>query len=330
MDTHLGSHPLRAPADFGGSCLVGECTFDAELLIPSTTHLGLSKVGSYLYGTWRDAEGNLLRALRAVLAESSPMGFAFTSHRGSQLEHDSTAEARMWRGQTSIERDGESVTFSSADATHERAFRFRHEPDGCSWDDADVLAVQGVALGPAVQWFSTWDGGAAFTVTGKYRSRGTFLGRAVEGFIGHEIHYFSPGANWIDSPFGQGREYCWQHVANEYDDGTIVHASFASGADGWGFAMVHDESGHFHCTADVDVEATVRENGYPETVTYRFLDQSWTWRIDPQGERPALSAGAMIGADGTCTRDGDPRAVRLSMGNSDWWTDGRAASIIRR
>jgi hypothetical protein len=133
----------------------------------------------------------------------------------------------------------------------------------------------------------------------------------------------------MESPFGRGREYCWQHVANEYDDGTTVHASFACGSDGWGFAMVHDETGRFHCTTDVVAEATVRENGYPETVTYRFLDQSWTWRIDPQGERPALSPGPLIGADGTCTRDGDARAVRLSMGNSDWWTDGRAASIIR-
>jgi hypothetical protein len=25
------------PADFGGRCLIGECAFDAELLLPSTT-----------------------------------------------------------------------------------------------------------------------------------------------------------------------------------------------------------------------------------------------------------------------------------------------------
>ena len=278
--------PSRAPADFGGSCLIGECTFDAELLLPSTSFLGLSKVGSYFYGTWRDDEGNLLRALRGVSAESSTICHAFTSRPGGQLEPDHAAEAELWRGATTIERVGDSVTFSSVDADRDTDFRFRHEPDGCSWNEGSVLALSGDTLGPAVQWCNTWAGGACLTVTGKYRSRGRFLGRAVEGFVGHEIHYFTPGANWIESPFGQGREYCWQHVANEYDDGTTVQASFACGADGWGFAMVHDEAGRFHGTTDVVAEATVRPNGYPETITYRFLDQSWTWRIDPQRRTP--------------------------------------------
>jgi hypothetical protein len=180
-----------------------------------------------------------------------------------------------------------------------------------------------------MQWFGAWGDGACLVVTGKYRARGTFLGRAVEGFVAHEIHYFSPGASWLESPYGRGREFCWQQIANEYDDGTMAAATFACGADGWGFAMLHDESGAFHATADVEATATVGPNGYPETVTYRFLDQSWTWRIDPRGERAPLAPGPLIGADGTCTRDGDDRSVRYSMGSSDWWTDGRAAAIIR-
>jgi len=38
----------------------------------------------------------------------------------------------------------------------------------------------------------------------------------------------------------------------------------------------------------------------------------------------------MLGADGTCVRDGDNREIRYAMGNSDWWTDGRAGHIIVR
>jgi hypothetical protein len=178
-----------------------------------------------------------------------------------------------------------------------------------------------------MQWFNTWDGGACFSATAKYRSNGTFLGRSVEGFVGHEIHYFTPGADWMASPYAEGREICWQQVANEYDDGSIVQATFAYGADGWGFAMVQD--GTFLCSTDLDVEARVRANGYPEQINYRFLDQSWTWRIDPQGERAMIAPGPMLGADGTCTRDGDDRLVRYSMGNSDWWVDGRATPIIK-
>jgi hypothetical protein len=38
----------------------------------------------------------------------------------------------------------------------------------------------------------------------------------------------------------------------------------------------------------------------------------------------------MIDADGTCVNDDEKRSVRYSMGNSDWWTDGRAEAIICR
>jgi hypothetical protein len=94
--------------------------------------------------------------------------------------------------------------------------------------------------------------------------------------------------------------------------------------------MLHDESGRFHATTDVRVTATVRLNGYPETIGYDFLDQRWTWRIDAQGERAKTIPGAPLGADGTCRRDGDDRIVRFSLGNTDWWTDGRADPIISR
>jgi hypothetical protein len=321
---------IAPPADFGGACLIGECSFDAELLLPTTTYFGLPKSGSYLYGTWRDDAGNLLRALRGVHADSSTMRFLFTSEPGGQLTQHLGADHELWAGPIAIDRGGEYVRFESEGAEHAHRFEFRHEPDGCAWTDGEFLSVAGTAVGPGVHWFNTWDGGASYAITGKYRVRGTFLGRPVEGFVGHEIHYFPSDSTWQTSPYGQGREICWQQVANEYDDGSMVQATFGYGTDGWGFAMVHDEHGAFHCTTDVEVEATVRANGYPETIRYRFLDESWTWRIDPQGERPRLAPDqTMLGADGTYTRDGDDRAVRYSMGNSDWWLDGRADAIVK-
>jgi len=86
-----------------------------------------------------------------------------------------------------------------------------------------------------------------------------------------------------------------------------------------------DEHGTF---TEVSVHATVGTNGYPDTVRYQFCDQFWTWRIDPQGQRPPIAAVSMPCADGTCVRDGEHRRVPYSMGNSDWWTDGRADNIL--
>ncbi|BBZ38843.1 hypothetical protein [Mycobacterium conspicuum] len=324
----MHTQSLPTAGDFGGQCLIGECGFDAELLLPSSTYHGLQKFGSFIFGSWRDGDGNLRRAIRAVFAESSPVRHLFVAAPGGQLQSVEHAEHQLWSGTTAVQQARSSVLFRSIGAGPGEAFTFEHQAEACHWMDAELLDVAGRLVGPAVQWFNTWAGGACLAVTAKYRTSGTFLGAPVQGFVGHEIHYFPTGANWIASPYGQGREFCWQHVANEYDDGTLVQASFAYGADGWGFAMLHDEAGTFHAATDVRATATVRPNGFPETVNYHFLNQSWTWRIDPQGERPVLMPGVPIGADGTCQRDDDQRMVRYSLGNSDWWTDGRAQPII--
>jgi len=134
-------------------------------------------------------------------------------------------------------------------------------------------------------------------------------------------------AGWIASSYGQGREF-WQHVANEYDDGTMVQASFAYGLTGGDSPWCTPRRARFTAT-DVHARPTACANRFPETVNYRFLDQSRKWRIDAPGERPTLMPSALIGADGTCQRDGDRRIVHYSLGNSDWWTDGRAQSILR-
>jgi hypothetical protein len=330
MEDLAGRSNLRPPGDFGGQCLVGECAFDAPLLMPASCYLGLAKSGSYFYGTWRDPDGNLLRAMRGAPLDIPTFRFLFMSRPGEQLRLEEDAGRHLWSGPVTVVRRQEDVSFSGPGDELHAAFEFCHQPDSCSWSEGSVLSVSGPSLGPALQWFSTWPEGGCLSATAKYRTTGFFLGRRVEGFVGHEIHYLPEGVGWRDTPYYAGREVCWQQIANEYDDGSTIQGTFAYGTDGWGFAMLHDENGGFHCTTELDAEATVRDTGYPDTITYRFLKQSWTWRIDPQGERPPIGPGELIGADGTCTRDGDTRRVRYSMGNSDWWLDGRAEPIIRR
>ena len=64
------AHPIAPPADFGGRCLIGRCSFDASVVDLTTTSLGLRKEGSYLYGTWRDEDGNVLWRARLTPKET--------------------------------------------------------------------------------------------------------------------------------------------------------------------------------------------------------------------------------------------------------------------
>jgi len=305
-------------------CLVGQCSFDAELLLPTSTFFGLPKAASYIYGTWRDEQGNLLRALRGLEANSTEFAFVFEAIAGGQLEF-APSTTSLYRGPIEISQATTDVTFAAHDP---ELFAFRHRKDSCSWQEGDLLSLTGAQIAPAIQWFNSWPQGGCFSATAKYRSQGQILGRDVQGFIGHEIHYMPSSASWVDSPYGRGREICWQQVANEYDDGSIEQATFAVGTDGWGFALIHDIDGNFTSSTYVTADAEVLANGYPARITYRFDDQVWTWRLDKQGQRARTTPTAPLGADGTCTRDGETRGVKYSMGNSDWWTDGRANALL--
>src|SRR5690606_10093603 len=134
------------PADFGGQCLIGECEFDAKLLLPSTTYFGLPKTSSYLYGTWRDADGNMLRALRGVEPESSTFRYLFVSDAGGQLERDPRADTGLWSGAIvirTVEGNAGSVDMGSVEANEAAAFHYRHEPRSCQWTDGEFLDVSG-------------------------------------------------------------------------------------------------------------------------------------------------------------------------------------------
>jgi hypothetical protein len=319
-DLKSGSRTRRW-ADFGGTCLLGEFHPDADLLMPTSTAFGIPKSASYLYGTWRDDDDVMYRALRGVGASTSDFAFSFSSEGNRQLER---LDVPMFLGSTVIRREADAVTFTTDDATREPEFRFRHEPDHVAWTEKDVFDLDGRLLGPGLQWYHPWpEGGGCYTATMKYASEGTFLGRRVTGFLGHEIHYMPIGSTWFNTRYGLGMEICWQQIANEYDDGSFVQATFAYGTEGWGFAMLHDEDGAFHATTAVEIDAVVRANGYPQQVDYYFADEHWVWTIDPCGERARTIDRAPLGADGTCRKAGDTRAIVRSMGNSDWWADGR-------
>jgi hypothetical protein len=311
----------RSWADFGGTCLLGEFRPEPELLLPSSTAFGIPKAASYLYGTWRDEDDVMYRALRGVGASRSEFAFAFSTEGKRQLTR---LESPMYLGPTVVERDVDAVTFTADGRTGDPPFRFRHEAERATWLEDGVLELTGGLLGPGLQWYHPWpEGGGCYTATMKYASEGTFFGRRVTGFLGHEIHYMPTGRDWFNTRYGVGMEICWQQIANEYDDGTFVQATFAYGTEGWGFAMLHDESGSFRATTAVEIDAVVRENGYPERIDYHFADEHWIWTIDPYGERARTIEGAPLGADGTCRRAGDTRTIVRSMGNSDWWADGR-------
>ena len=232
--------------DFGGSCLISACQPNADLFMPDGQALGLAKSSSAVLGTFRTADGSIHRFLRVIGPYRSPDGcFVFTNRDDSQLRRQRELEQRTYDGGIRTSCDGDVVTFrppGNGEFTH------GIDRDRAWWREADLLAVDGHRLAPATQWFNPWrDGGGALAVTTKFRASGTVFGEPAEGFFAHEVHYFPPGNDFFNSPYGWGgREVHWGHFATAFDDGTSIDGSIAWGPSGWGFALVTDETGTLH------------------------------------------------------------------------------------
>lgn len=316
--------------DFGGACLAGACAPNADLFMPDGRALGLVKSASYLLGTWRTADGAMHRFLRGIQPYQSAAGcFLFSTRDANQLVRREAEEAKTYRGGIATRCDGARVSFAPPGG--DGAFYHAIDNDHATWREGALLAVEGVRCAPATQWYNPWrDGGGALAVTTKFRARGEIFGEPADGFFAHEVHYFPQGRDFFDSPYGWGgREVHWGHMATAFEDGTSIDASLAFGPDGWGFAMIADETGALHVSTDVRIEAELRSSGYPERIYYKFLDQTWIWQIEPNGERAATRASGIVGAEGVLRRAGDTRKAIAAMGTIDWWLDGRGASVVR-
>jgi hypothetical protein len=328
LDRTAEAYPIWG--DFGGKCLAGACRASRELYLQGARPFGLERAGSYLLGTWRTGDGEIHRFLRALGNFNAPIPCSVFSTKGEKrLARIPNEEASTYSGGIAVTSDADQVHFQPPGGGS--AFRHSIGEAEAVWEEGDLLFVKGSLAAIPTQWFNPWrGGGGAYALTAKFRGTALIAGQPAEGFFAHETHFFPPGQNFMASPFGWGgREIHWGHMATAFDDGSVIDASLACGADGWGFAMLTDERGVFHSTTDVEVSADVRPNGYPERIVYRFLDQEWCWQIDPKGERADVQSNGMIGAEGTLTRLGETRRVVAAMGTIDWWCDGRAAVIPR-
>jgi len=313
--------------DFGGICLVGACRISPDLFMPGSRILGLEKAGSYLLGTWRTEDGEIYRLLRTLGNYDSNFGCSVFSTEGSdRLSRLGDDKAPVYRGGLSTQAFGDRVQIASHDGS---VFRHNIDVNTASWDEGTFLSCSGDLIAPATNWFNPWrTGGGGYAITAKFRGKATVFGKEAEGFFAHESHFFPAGMDFMASPYGLGgREIHWGHMATVFEDGSVIDASLAYGADGWGFAMLTDENGRFYATNEIEIGANVRPNGYPELITYRFLDQTWCWRIDPKGERDDVMPGGVIGAEGVLIRANETRRVKGAMGTIDWWKDGRDLEV---
>ena len=312
---------VRPICEFGHQVVIGAFEPSLEGSFPTVTYFGLVQDATYIYGSFRDADGHLYTPMRHVQPNFSlPSVLQTTLDGGDLLPHP---KGIGFTGQVNQRIDGNVHIAESS--PRGKAFSVRRRLDGVTWIEGDVISVEGRRIGPGMQWYDPGRAYGGLYLSHIHHAKGTILGKEVEGFFGWDQLYTPAGHCWHKSPYIEGLEVAWHTPANLYDDGTFEVGQICYGQENYNYAMICNEQGPVIMTTDVSAEIEFNERGFPEKVHYLIDGEAWDWVGAENGEMPFYAKRPPIyrPREGVCTRVGETRKVLCSFGWIDTFNDGR-------
>ena len=325
------SWPVRG--EFDHQPVIGFYRVALQEALRQRAPFGLPMRAILLYGTFRDADGNLYATLRKLgLDNAAPFALQTTVGRDRfGMNPDSAKAFQGWGVVESLEGD-EHTYRNVEEGAGGRPFTFRRRRDGSEWTESDLLSLRGQLVGDAgLQWYDPSSPGAYYAAE-QYRASGVIGGTEVEGFFCFDQLYFAPGVTWFESPYFSSPPYlevAWHTFGVEYEDGTIEAGQVFHGGRRLGFALILGRDAPLIASRDVVAEIEVAEDGYPARLVYTIDGERWIWSADPKGPMPDFARGYPRGdlyrpSEGLFMREGETRAPRVWWSFIDTFVDGRA------
>lgn len=274
--------------------------------------------GSYPLCTMRDADGVVYSCVRRIANGGDSVGLVLqTNADGRDLRIDARS-AEGYAGPVAQQLDGGVHRLTGGgEPPGARTFRLTIDGSSARWQEAALLDLQGRLIGPGLQWYTPWPGhGGAFYAARLYRTRGTILGKPVEGFMGFDQYCFPPGFAYANDPFVQDVELSYIVFGNEYEDGDIEVGHLFFGHGHWGGAMISNEQGPIVLSSTPYSEITARdERGYAARILYRVDGEEWEFIADSTARMPDFGEGVAKNPaqEGRFQRVGDRRRLVA------WW-----------
>jgi hypothetical protein len=307
--------------NFGYRSVVSPIEFDVRDFYVDRTYFGLGLLGAYFYSSFIDAEGNTLAPMRKVTAEMGS-GMQLQTNVGREfLEMDMPSFLASQRGVgirwSWLSED--SFAVRAAESPLNQPVDIVVTPDTITWAEGDLCDLRGERLGLGYQWYTPNldEGGGNYYASQIYLTKGTVLGREVNGIVGFDELYGPQGQVFQTSPCFNGIELAWVAFANLYDDGEFEVGACCLGAQHWGYAVINTQDGPHACVTDIEADVALDPDAYVATATYHLPGEDWLFTASPNSQMRSLAAARgdkYHGIGGTVRRCGDTRTPVLSRG----------------
>jgi hypothetical protein len=307
--------------NFGYRSIVSPFEFDVSDFYIDRTYYGLGLLGAYFYSSFIDADGNTLAPMRKVTAEMGSGLQLQTNVDREFLEMDMASFLSSQRGvgiRWSWE-SGSTFAVRAAESPLNKPVDIVVTPDTISWSEGDLCDLHGERLGLGYQWYTPNldEGGGNYYASQIYLTKGTVLGREVNGIVGFDELYGPQGQVFQTSPCFNGIELAWVAFANLYDDGEFEVGACCLGAQHWGYAVINNQDGPHICVTDIEADVTLDADQYVASATYHLPGEDWTFTASPKSQMRSLAQARgdkYHGIGGTIRRVGDTRTPVLSRG----------------
>ena len=321
----------------GAGAIFGLIEPNVEDNLPTSNHFGWVPEGTFIYASARDAEGHLFTCYRK-LGRSATLGLMITGALGASGRRSKRqAEARAsFRGEfeQGLDTHGAHVADCPEGVRGAKSpmqpMRIVRTDTSLSWDEGDILSLQGELIGGKGSAFlvpSTGNEGGLYTSFMHYAT-GSVCGREVTAMMGWTQNFFTPGVSWWTHAWWNGHEHTWFDIGVRYADGTLESGILTTGTGGFGGCVLQRDGEQLIATNDVSARLTRNADLYPEQIDYVIGgDRRARWSLAPHGEvgfpfipgRPDVYRNA----DGDFAFEGDERVQTAWTGWIDTYIDGR-------
>ncbi|MDO8391304.1 MAG: hypothetical protein Q7V57_12540 [Actinomycetota bacterium] len=309
---------------FDWSCVVGSLVMRPEDYVDDAPILGLRPSQTFLYGSVRDAEGNIWTPMRRLLAgDGGHEKLLLQTNDDSDAMHVNRAgkHSASSFGVVRSVVDG-VVRLDSDPAAQGQPFSISASTDTFRWVEEGVFELHGVAVKPGLHWHLPDAANGMYYASQIFEVEGQILGREVRGFIPMD-QLFMDGVIYQDDIFiGEQAELVWYTWATRYLDGSFEGGHFMLGHRRLGFAVVYDEHGSVFTSTDMGGEVTLDGDGpWPTHIDLMAGDQHWEFLPDPRGRMVDLMPIPNPQIEGRWRRHGDTREP------AHWFAWGEIASV---
>lgn len=256
-------------------------------------YFGLVPEATYVWGTFRDADGKVYIFMRrlpfdglteppkepGVRSTIGRRAVLFTQNDAGELQVHRASMATGYNTDVTVDLHADRLEWRADEVDERRrGLHGSYRPDRLDYREDGLIDVGGPSLKPGLQWYLPGQDNGLFYTSQTFACDGTVLGIPVSGFLFVEQAYMKPDSVLYmvnDVLVGAETHLTWYSFATEYEGGEFEFGHFIVGHDRLGIGIVSNQKGLLVQSSTVAAKVHRLADGWSRRVDLDVDGEAW-------------------------------------------------------